>query len=128
MRITLILLFLLNFLFADSDHHKEKDHYYSKDLTYLSLSSSQEEQVKKILKNYRKELKRYRHFKKEQIEKKQKLFLENTYDANKLEQINQTINQEETRIERELMQHLHDILSSEQKKKFTHYIREWEIE
>jgi len=128
MRISLILLILLSFVFADSDRHEEKHHYYSKDLTYLSLSSSQEEQVKKILKNYKKELKEYRHFKKEQIEKKQELFLENTYDANKLEQINQTINQEETKIETKLMGALHDILSNEQKKKFIRYIQEWEIE
>jgi len=119
----LIVLFMLfNLSFADDDH------YYSRDLSSLHLSKKQEKQVKKILKNYRKEIKSFKNKKEDITEKKQKLFLSDKFDGRNLKRLNEILNKLKTNIENDFLIQMHEVLSKKQKRKFTYYIEEWEIE
>lgn len=115
---------LFCFVYADDDEH----HHYRKDFSYLSLSKEQKSVVKKILKEYQEELREYRHIKYKLVEKKQNLFLDSNFDAQKLEMLNETINEKKSKVELKLLKNLHKVLSKEQKYKFIHYLEEWEIE
>lgn len=122
MKFLIVLFMLFNLSFADDDH------YYSRDLSSLHLSKKQEKQVKKILKNYRKEIKSFKNKKEDITEKKQKLFLSDKFDGRNLKRLNEILNKLKTNIENDFLIQMHEVLSKKQKRKFTYYIEEWEIE
>ncbi|MDM5270580.1 hypothetical protein PGH07_00115 [Sulfurovum sp. zt1-1] len=122
-----IVLLLFTFLFAD-DHKEEHHHYYSKDLTYLNLSHEQQRSIKKVLKEYRKELKMYRELKENTIGSKQKLFEQERFDQNALITLDIKLAQKAAQIEANFLTNIHTILTKEQRKLFIKHIDEWEIE
>jgi Spy/CpxP family protein refolding chaperone len=130
MRILLIISLLIFTLFADDDDDDDKrdHHHYSKDFTSLYLTSQQKDNLKDILKEYRHDVKRYRHYKKEALEEKEDLFSEDTLDTNKLTQLNQKVSLKASNIEIDFLEKIHEILSKEQREEFTDFIEEWEIE
>jgi len=127
MRLLVILSLLVYTLFADS-HEKKDHHYYHKDLTYLNLDNDQKKSLKHILKKYRKNIKKYREKKEDIVEKKQEIFLEDDFDTEKIERLNQKISKKSTELEIKFLKQIHALLSKEQRKKFIEYIDEWEIE
>ncbi len=129
MRYIIVFLMIFTFLFCDDDDHdKEHHHYYSKDLTYLDLTHDQKKSIKKFLKHYRKELKEYREYKEDIIDEKQKLFEQNSFDKDKLTNLNIKLAKEASKIEAELLENIHKVLTKEQRVLFRKYIDEWDIE
>jgi len=128
MRYLLILLIFFTLAVADGDKKFENGHFYSKDLTYLKLNSEQKKQIKKILKEYRKDIKKFRSYKDRLTQKKEKLFLNDKFEKQKLKSINIDINSFSSDIEIKLLKKIHKILSKKQRKRFVAYMDEWEIE
>jgi len=124
----LLFIFLLT-LFGHGDDGKDKHHhFYKKDLTFLSLDDTQKVAVKKILHEYRKELK---DFKKEKImllKERQKIFLDDTFQSEKLEEKYSKIDKMRNDIEAKFLENMHAILNPIQREKFIHYLHEWEID
>jgi len=127
MKFLLFVLLLFTFLFADK-HKEEHHHYYSRDLTYLDLSQQQQKGIKKVLKEYRKELKQYRELKKDTIRSKQKLFEQDNFDQNALIDLDVRLVQRAAQIEAGLLSKIHQTLTKEQRELFIKHIDEWEIE
>lgn len=127
MKYLLFALLLFTFSFAD-DHKEEHHHYYSKDLTYLDLSHEQRKSVKKLLKLYRKELKRYRKYKKHTIDSKQTLFEQESLDPDTLIALDLKLAHKAAKIEADFLTHMHNTLTKKQRKLFIKHIDEWEIE
>ena len=123
MKFIIIFLLFFNVLMA-SDH----DRHHGKDLTFLELDSMQEDKVKDILRTYRKDIKKYRHYKEEMFEGKQDIFENDIFDGVALETINQQVSNFATRIETKFLSEVHQVLSKKQRKKFVSYIDDWEIE
>ncbi len=128
MRYLLILLMFFTLAVADGDKKLEQGHFYSKDLTYLKLNIEQKKQIKKILKEYRKDIKKFRSYKDRLTQKKEKLFLNDKFPKQKLKSINIDINNLSSDIEIKLLEKIHKILSKEQRRRFVSYMDEWEIE
>lgn len=124
----LLFIFLLT-LFGHGDDGKDKHHhFYKKDLTFLSLDDAQKVAVKKILHKYRKELK---DFKKEKIvllKERQKIFLDDTFQFEKLENKYSKIDKMRNDIEAKFLENMHAVLNPIQREKFIHYLHEWEID
>jgi Spy/CpxP family protein refolding chaperone len=122
MKFFLSLVFVLGFVFADSQHH------YNKDLTYLNLSSIQKKQIVKILKNYRKEMKKYSKEKESLVKLKEKFFMLDSFDKMKIIKKNNDVSSKATKIEVNFLKNIHDILSKKQRKKFAKYMEDWDAE
>jgi Spy/CpxP family protein refolding chaperone len=130
MKFLLILTILFSsLLLGDDDEYEKKDHHhYTKDLRYLDLSSSQKQQIKHILKNYRHEIKRYRKDKEDIQEQKQEIFSKETLDETKLEELNYRLTKISSKIEIDMLKAIHEVLSQEQRERFIKHMDDWEIE
>ncbi len=129
MKYILILAVLFTFLVSDEDYEEhEREHYYSKDLSYLSLDKEQKTRVKKILKEYQKELKKYIEIKKQIIKEKRNLFLKKRLNKEKIKELGTRLFEFANKIEVNFLNNMHKILNQKQRKKFSRYIYEWEIE
>ncbi|MCF6172287.1 MAG: hypothetical protein L3J44_00615 [Campylobacteraceae bacterium] len=122
MKVLLIFIMCVGFVFADSEHH------YNRDLTYLNLSNLQKSKIVKIIKNYRKDIKRYREKKEKIIKFSQKSFIKDNFDVITILKKNDTINLEAVKIETTFFKKMHDILSYKQRKKFAKYMEDWNLE
>lgn len=127
MKYLLLILVLFTFSFAD-EHKEEHHHYYSKDLTYLDLGYEQQKNIKKLLKVYRKELKRYRKLKKHTIDSKQKLFEQENLDPETLIALDLELAQKAAKIEADFLTQIHHTLTKKQREFFIKHIDEWEVE
>ncbi len=128
MRYISILLILFTLSVADGDKKFEHGHFYSKDLTYLRLNSKQKEEIKRVLKEYRKDMRKFRRYKEKLTGEKEKLFLSKNFDKERLRAINRDINDFSSAIETKLLDNIHKILSKKQRRRFVSYMDEWEIE
>jgi len=128
MRYILILLVLLTFLISDEEYEHEKEHYYRKDLSYLYLNKSQKSKVKQVLKEYQKELRKYIELKKDIARKKRKLFMQKDFDKDKVKMLTKKLFEFSGKIEANFLNNMHKILNQKQRKKFSRYMHEWEIE
>ncbi len=126
MKLIIIILLFFSVLLADSDDNNH--HYYSKDLTYLNLTAKQEQKIKKILKDYQKDIKIYKHKKEKITKNKQDIFANETFDEEKLKSINQQINNLATGAEIRFLKQIHQVLSQKQRKEFSKYMDEWDLE
>ncbi len=124
----LSLLFSSLLLGDDDDYGKKDHHHYTKDLRYLDLSSSQKQQIKHILKNYRHDIKRYRKDKEDIQEQKQEIFSKESLDETKLEELNYRLTKISSKIEIDMLKAIHGILSQEQRERFIKHMDDWEIE
>ena len=124
----LSLLFSSLLLGDDDDYGKKDHHHYTKDLRYLDLSSSQKQQIKHILKNYRQDIKRYRKDKEDIQEQKQEIFSKESLDETKLEELNYRLTKISSKIEIDMLKAIHEVLSQEQRERFIKHMDDWEIE
>ncbi|WP_458700101.1 Spy/CpxP family protein refolding chaperone [Sulfurospirillum sp. 1307] len=122
----LFFIFFSTFVFADYDGRSE--YHYRKDLSYLKLSDTQKKEMELILKEYRNDIKDFRKLKYKLIDQKEKLFLKDILDEEKIKDINNKINEYATKIEIKFLRKTHKLLTQHQKEKFEKYIEEWEIE
>lgn len=124
MKLCLIFLLAL-YLYAGNDAKKE--HHINKDLTYLQLSSEQNEALKKTLKKFQHEIEEFREFKEKINAQKQALFLEETLDIEAFNKLNKALYEKATKEEGKVLLRLHDVLTKEQRAQFIRYFEEWEV-
>lgn len=129
--ILLCSLLFTNLLFADDykkEHHKyEKNHIY-KNLDFLNLNKKQYSKIREILINYKKEYRAFYQFKLNEEKKLQALVEEKIFDKASYITISQNIKQHAIQIEANNIEDILSILNPMQRKKFSYYLEEWEVE
>ena len=129
MRFAIILL-LLHFLFigllADDDDHGHR--HLNKELSHLDLSKKQRKQIKRILREFRGQIREYRELKEDIEDKRKDIFLEEVFNADKLNELNFTLDTKAHNIENKLLKKIHTILNRKQRRRFIHYFDDWEVE
>ena len=126
LKIFLLLSSLFLFANADDDDHKYKHSY--KNLEYLDLNSSQLEKMKDILIDFKHKYKDFYEYKDDKEDElkdimKADIFVEKQY----LEILND-IKTKASLLEIEKIKNIHTILDEKQRKKFSKYLQEWEVE
>jgi len=128
--LTLICSLLLSFsLVADDDHeHEHKKGHIYKNLDYLDLSTEQHKEIKEIVVEYRKDYKKFYKKRQEKEKKLQELVREEEFDKESYEQISKEIYEDAIELETKTLSEIHSILSASQRKRFSYYLREWQVE
>jgi len=124
-----IIFSTLLFADKDNDHHKKykKDHIY-KNLDFLDLNKKQYSQIREVLIQYKKEYRKFYHFKEKQEEKLEALVKSETFDKILYIRILENIKNIATHIEATNIEKIHSILNATQRERFSHYLEEWEVE
>jgi len=121
-------LFLALNLYASENLNENNQKHIYKNLDYLNLTTSQYEDIKKVLIKYRKKYSKYYH-KKEKVEKKlQKLFQKEYFDKDEYEEIVEEIYEEAIELETKKLKKIHKILNAKQRVQFSYYLQEWRVE
>ncbi|ADG94786.1 conserved hypothetical protein [Arcobacter nitrofigilis DSM 7299] len=125
------IIFTAN-LFADKYEHHEKNeeykHHIYKNLDYLNLSETQLSKLKEILKEYKRESKRFYKFERKKEKELTQLIEKKDFDEITYGKILDEINQKSKEIEIKNLKKIHDLLDTTQKEKFSHFLKEWRIE
>ncbi|MCF6339532.1 MAG: hypothetical protein L3J10_02110 [Sulfurimonas sp.] len=127
MKILVIILLLLISLFAD-DYNNHSERHINKEISHLKLSKSQEIEVKKILKDFRYNLREFSEYKEDIQEKKKNLFVAKKLDMQELIKLNKSLDEKRHKTENKFLQMMHKTLSDKQKEKFIYYFDDWEVE
>lgn len=123
----IILLLIISSLFSSSfEYHNEK--HINKELSHLNLSQEQNEKMKKILKEFKRDLKEYRNFKEDIDNEIKKLFMKDTLNEEELNKLCDDLYEKSKEIEKRLLKNIHAVLSRKQREEFTHYFDEWKVE
>jgi Spy/CpxP family protein refolding chaperone len=125
-RVAIIISFLIIPVVGDDKDYTEL--HIPKDLSFLDLNSSQKSYIKKILKEYRKEL-FYLHQKEESWEKSLKsIFIEDSFKDYPFKEYTLKIKSKIVEVEAKFFKKMHAVLTKRQRAKFIEYIEEWEVE
>ncbi|WP_415396957.1 hypothetical protein [Sulfurimonas sp. CS5] len=127
MKYFILLLLLTTSLFSDSDEHNNERHI-NKELSHLKLSKEQNTKIKKILKEFRFDLKEFREYKEEIEKRREEIFIKEVFDIEELNRLNQELDTKSHEIENRLLKRLYPILSKKQRKRFIHYFDDWEVD
>lgn len=127
MKYFILLLLLITSLFSDYDEHHNERHI-NKELSHLKLSKEQNTKIKKILKEFRFDLKEFREYKEEIEKRREEIFIKEVFDIEELNRLNQEVDTKSHEIENRLLKKLHSILSKKQRKKFIRYFDDWEVD
>ncbi len=126
MKLILIFLFVISVFADDYDYHDKR--HINKELSHLDLSKEQNKKIKKILKDFKMQLKDFRVLKDDIEKRREKLFLQESFDTEAFDNLNDTLDKKANGIEKDLLQNIHSILSFKQRKKFIYYFDDWEVE
>jgi len=126
MKFLVILLLIIGLNADDYEYHNER--HINKELSHLNLTKIQNKKIKKILKEFRFDLKEYRDLKDEIQKKREKLFIKDTLDIKALNKLNNTLDKKSDEIENRLLNSIHLILDKKQRRKFIYYFDDWEVE
>lgn len=128
LKIFLLLSSLFLFLNADDDdgHHKYKHSY--KNLEYLELDSQQIERMKEILIDFKHQYKKFNEFKEDQEDRLKDIIKYDNFDEKEYLDILNEIKSKASNLEIQRMKKIHTILDEKQRKKFSKYFKEWEVE
>lgn len=123
----LILFFIVTGLFSDTfEHHDEK--HINKELSHLNLSQEQNEKIKDILKEFKRDLKEYRNFKENIDDEIKKVFMKDSFNKEELNKLYSELYEKTKEVEIKLLKNMHTILSRKQREEFTQYFDEWKVE
>lgn len=123
----LILLFIVSALFSDTfEHHDEK--HINKELSHLNLSQEQNEKIKEILKEFKRDLKEYRNFKENIDDEIKKVFMKDSFNKEELNKLYNEQYEKTKEVEIKLLKNIHTVLSRKQREEFTQYFDEWKVE
>ena len=131
MKYLAILLLLFTLIQADDDRyeHYERDEYHLPlDVSYLNLTKKQHASVRKIVKKYKHEYRELYRLKREARQAVSELFAAESFDTGKFTRINAELEQKAVAIQAEFFSQMHAVLTPKQKKRFSYYMEEWEIE
>ncbi|MCK4736970.1 MAG: hypothetical protein KAT10_00310 [Sulfurimonas sp.] len=118
----IIILLLFTGLFASHDIH-----HINKELSHLELSEQQNKKIKKLLQEFRMELKDFRDYKKAIEDKRKKLFTKDILNIEQLNKLNNELYKKTNEIEIKLLNSIHLILNKKQRSKFIYYFNEWKV-
>lgn len=125
LKIFLLLSSLFLFLHASDDKHNKHSH---KNLEYLDLNSQQIEKMKEVLIESKQKYKDFYEYKKEKEDKLKDIIENNVFDEKSYLEILNDLKIKASLLEIEKMKKIHAILDEKQRKKFSKYLEEWEIE
>lgn len=123
----LLIILIFTGLYAD-DYKYDNERHLNKELSHLNLSKEQNKKVRRILKNFRFDLKEYREYKEEIEAKRESIFTKDTFDTEKLDKLNMALDIKAHEIENRLLKSFHSILSKKQRREFIYYFDDWEVE
>ena len=126
LRIFLLLSSLFLFVNADDDDHKYKHSY--KNLEYLELNSSQLEKMKDILIDFKHKYKDFYEYKENKEDELKDIMKADIFDEKQYLEILNDIKTKASLLEIEKIKNIHTILDEKQRKKFSKYLEEWEVE
>ena len=126
LRIFLLLSSLFLFVNADDDDHKYKHSY--KNLEYLDLNSSQLEKMKDILIDFKHKYKDFYEYKDDKEDELKDIMKADIFDEKQYLEILNDIKTKASLLEIEKIKNIHTILDEKQRKKFSKYLEEWEVE
>ena len=126
LRIFLFLSSLFLFVNADDDDHKYKHSY--KNLEYLELNSSQLEKMKDILIDFKHKYKDFYEDKEDKEDELKDIMKADIFDEKQYLEILNDIKTKASLLEIEKIKNIHTILDEKQRKKFSKYLEEWEVE
>ena len=126
LRIFLLLSSLFLFVNADDDDHKYKHSY--KNLEYLELNSSQLEKMKDILIDFKHKYKDFYEYKEDKEDELKDIMKADIFDEKQYLEILNDIKTKASLLEIEKIKNIHTILDKKQRKKFSKYLEEWEVE
>ena len=129
MKILKIFLLLGSlFLFVNADNN---DHWYRhsyKNLDYLELNNEQTAKIKEILIEFKEQYKEFYEFKEKQEDRLRDILKDDTLNEKEYLTILNEIKSKASLLEVEKMRNIHNILNENQRKKFSKYFKEWEVE
>jgi len=115
-------------LFADDDKYEYEDNHIHKSLEHLNLNTQQLEQIKTILIVDKKDFETF-YENKEEYEKKLKSIMKNEiFDKKLYIKTKQEISKQAIELEALTLKKIHEVLNEKQKKRFSHYLKEWRFE
>ena len=126
LKIFLILSSLFLFVNADDDDHKYKHSY--KNLEYLELNPSQLEKIKDILIDFKHKYKDFYEYKDDKEDELKDIMKADIFDEKQYLEILNDIKTKASHLEIEKIKNIHTILDEKQRKKFSKYLQEWEVE
>ena len=127
MKYLIIILLLMTTLYSDNyEGHSEKHMY--KEISHLKLTKAQEVEVKKILIDFRYNLREFNEYEENIQEKKENLFVDKTLNIEELTRLNKLLDDKRHSIENSFLQSMHKILSDKQKERFIYHFDDWEVE
>ena len=126
MRILALIALLFTLLLADHDDHR--DRHLPMDISFLDLSKQQHEAVEKIVRDYRKAHHRLNKEEAKTREAVRQLFEAEHFDREKFLQLTSALRNEGEKVQADFFEALHDVLTPQQRARFTPYLEEWERE
>ncbi|PIP11398.1 MAG: hypothetical protein COT46_11825 [Sulfurimonas sp. CG08_land_8_20_14_0_20_36_33] len=123
----IIILLLITTLYGDGDKHY-REYHINKELSHLNLSKEQNIQIKTILKEFRHNSKEFKNLKEDVEEKRKRLFTQENFDTDELNELNTILDEKAHAIENVFLKEIHMILTPQQRKRFIHYFDDWEVE
>ncbi len=115
-------------LFADEDKYEYEDNHIHKSLEHLNLNTQQLEKIKKILTADKKDFETF-YENKEEYEKKLKSIMRNEiFDKKLYIKTKQEISKKAIELEALTLKKIHEVLNNKQRKRFSHYLKEWRFE
>ena len=126
LKIFLLLSSLFLFVNADDDDHKYKHSY--KNLEYLELNSSQLQKMKDILIDFKHKYKDFYEYKEDKEDELKDIMKADIFDQKQYLEILNDIKTKASLLEIEKIKNIHTILDEKQRKKFSKYLEEWEVE
>ncbi len=115
-------------LFADEDKYEYEDNHIHKSLEHLNLNTQQLEKIKKILTADKKDFETF-YENKEEYEKKLKSIMRNEiFDKKLYIKTKKEISEKAIELEALTLKKIHKVLNNKQRKRFSHYLKEWRFE
>ena len=125
LKIFLLLTSLFLFSHASDDKHNKHSH---KNLEYLDLNSQQIEKMKEVLIEFKHKYKVFYEYKQEKEDKLKDIIKNNVFEEKSYLEILNDLKMKTSLLEIEKMKKIHAILDEKQRKKFSEYLEEWEVE
>ncbi|QKE30068.1 hypothetical protein AACT_3016 [Arcobacter acticola] len=126
LKIFLLLSSLFLFVNADDDNHWYRHTY--KNLDYLELNNEQTVKMKEILIDFKKQYKEFYEFKEKQEDRIRDILRNDIFNEKEYLTILNEIKSKASLLEVQKMNNIHNILNEKQRKKFSKYFKEWEVE
>lgn len=125
MKFIIALLLFFAVIHADDDHERR---HINKELSHLDLSKEQSIEIKKIVYDFRLELREFEIFKKDIEDKKENIFLKEFFYTDEFDRLNRELDERAREIEKNFLRKIHAVLNLKQRTRFTKHFDDWKVE